>query len=381
MSSEPPSGNRPSGPPSGPLSGRGSQPPGRPSEEQEATRQDWTAQPSGPSGPQQPPGPPAPPSGERGTPGERPGGRPPWWRSKAAIAAAAVVVVAVLAIVFFRQGNGGNGEVVLQSAAADGRDPFTQSSAKGGGSTTPAPVEGGSSANRSIPGSKPGLYAGTRNKASCDVERQIGLLNQDQAKARAFAATAGVETGQLASYLRGLTSLNLRYDTRVTNHGFKDGEVSSFQSVLQTGTAVLVDDRGVPRVRCACGNPLKPPVAVKGNPKAKGDTWPDYRSSDVVVVQPADAVMESFVVYDPATKEWFERPVGTDGEDDRAVGAPKGGVPATPTRPAPAPTPQRTTPPAPTRTYTTPMSPPPPPPVDSPPTPPPAYRPPPLSGN
>ena len=56
-------------------------------------------------------------------------------------------------------------------------------------------------------------------------------------------------------YLRGLTSVVLRADTQVTNHGFRDARVTGFQSVLQAGTAVLVDNRGVPRVRCACGSP------------------------------------------------------------------------------------------------------------------------------
>src|SRR6185436_18143448 len=33
-----------------------------------------------------------------------------------------------------------------------------------------------------------------------------------------------------------------------------------FLAVLRRGTAVLVDDEGVPRVKCYCGNPLLPPV-------------------------------------------------------------------------------------------------------------------------
>ena len=30
--------------------------------------------------------------------------------------------------------------------------------------------------------------------------------------------------------------------------------------VLQAGTAVMVDDRGVPRAKCSCGNPLREPI-------------------------------------------------------------------------------------------------------------------------
>ncbi|MFI9308866.1 DUF6777 domain-containing protein [Streptomyces triculaminicus] len=396
MSSEPPSGKRPTGPPSGPLSGRGSQPPG-PSEEPEATRQDWPSQPSGPSGPQEPPGPPAPPSGGRGTPAERPGGGAPWWRSKAALAAAVAVVViaAALTVFLMRQSGTPAGEVFLQAASADGRDPFTHSSAKGSSAAAaaaPAHPQGTGNGPRTVQGSTPGLYGGTRNVASCDVERQIGYLNQDQSKARAFAGAAGIEAGGLATYLRGLTPLQLRTDTRVTNHGYKDGSVTSFQSVLQAGTAVLVDDRGVPRVRCACGNPLKPPVAVKGTPKAKGDTWPAYRPEDVVVVDPADSVMEVIVVYDPETREWFERPVGTDGEEDRPISAPKGGMTTQPPRPATSPggqqpqqppqppKPQQPTAPHPMPPATTPHTTPPTTPAPQMP-PPPAYGPPPARPN
>ncbi|MFD8993344.1 DUF6777 domain-containing protein [Streptomyces abikoensis] len=397
MSSEPPSANRPSGPPSGPLSGRGSQPPDRPAGEPEQTRPDWSAPrpetPGGPAGPGGPGGPPAPPVGGRGTPGgtpgEGPGGGARWWRSKKALVSlAALVVAAALAVFFLRQGSGGAGEVYLQAASANGRDPFTQSTAKDyGASASSHPVvpagTGGNGGTRSVKGDTRGLYGGSRHNASCDVERQIGYLTQDQAKGRAFAGAAGIEQNGLAAYLRGLTPLQLRADTRVTNHGFKDGSVTSYQSVLQAGTAVLVDDRGMPRVRCACGNPLGPPVAAKGTPTAKGDSWPLYKASDVVAVTPADSVLEYFVVYDPDTGEWFERPVGTDGEDDRSTSAPKGGVTMSPkpnpsqggggqqSPPAPPPPPKsppHTTAPPPTTPYvTTPPGQPPAPPAYGPP--------------
>ena len=57
-------------------------------------------------------------------------------------------------------------------------------------------------------------------------------------------------------HLSRLTPLVLRTDTVVTNHGYIDGAGDAFTSVLQAGTAVLVDDYGVPAVRCYCGNPL-----------------------------------------------------------------------------------------------------------------------------
>src|SRR5207245_1194617 len=102
-----------------------------------------------------------------------------------------------------------------------------------------------------VNGSRPGLYGGTQSVASCDVEKQIKFLVQDTAKGKAFAGALGIRQSQIPSYLRSLTSARLAWDTRVTNHGYKDGAPTSYQAILQAGTAVLVDNRGVPRVRCA----------------------------------------------------------------------------------------------------------------------------------
>lgn len=121
----------------------------------------------------------------------------------------------------------------------------------------------------------------------------------------------------MPAYLRSLTPVQLRMDTRVTNHGYRDGAATSYQAVLQSGTAVLVDDRGVPRVRCACGNPLTPPVALRTMPRQTGDSWPSYRPSNVVVVTPATTVINIFVVYDPERGDWFARHRGDTGEKDR----------------------------------------------------------------
>jgi hypothetical protein len=42
----------------------------------------------------------------------------------------------------------------------------------------------------------------------------------------------------------------LRSDTVVTNHGFANGCSTTIPAVLQAGTAVLVDDKGVPVTKC-----------------------------------------------------------------------------------------------------------------------------------
>ncbi|MFF3638285.1 DUF6777 domain-containing protein [Streptomyces sp. NPDC002250] len=312
MSVGPPSSGRPTGPPSGPL-----------------------------SGPSQPPtGPPPPPPGGGSGPGGG-GGEPhrPWWKSAPRVAAltAAVVAVAVLAVVLTRPGTGSSakgGEVFLQPASQTGPDPFTESTVRKAGTPTSAPSTPSpgtatapstpANAVRGVDGGAPGLYSGVRNSPSCDVEKQISALRADPARNRAYAAAAGVQPSGVPAFLRSLTPVTLRADTRVTNHGYRDGRATGFQAVLQAGTAVLVDGHGVPRARCACGNPLTPPVAQRGAVRLTGDRWPSYRPSDVVVVTPAPAAVKAFVIYDARSGDWFRREPGDDtGSHDEHTEPPK----------------------------------------------------------
>ncbi|MFE6755313.1 DUF6777 domain-containing protein [Streptomyces sp. NPDC057684] len=225
------------------------------------------------------------------------------------------------------------GELFLQPVAATGPDPFTDSTAKT--TETPAPVtrtpqppspSGTASATTQgmhpVDGATPGLYGGTQSVGSCDVEKQVAFLTSDTAKERAFAGVEGISAASVPDFLRGLTPVVLRADTRVTNHGYRSGEATSYQSVLQAGTAVLVDDRGMPRVRCACGNPLKPPVAFKGTPNTQGQQWSGYRPTEVVVVTPAPKVVTSLVIVNVTNNTWIERKVGDDGQHDKRVPPP-----------------------------------------------------------
>ncbi|MEV7885496.1 DUF6777 domain-containing protein [Streptomyces sp. NPDC002817] len=303
MSVEPPSSGRPTGPPSGPL-----------------------------SGPSQPPsGPPSQPPGSSGG-ASSPEPHRPWWRSvpRIALLAGAVAAAVVLGLVLTRpdggSGKSGNGEVFLQAAGKSGPDPFTESTATDSSaapaSASPATESASPNAVRGVDGSAPGLYGGTRNVASCDVERQIKALQADPPVNRAFASVAGVQPSGVPAYLRSLTPVQLRMDTRVTNHGYRDGHATGYQAVLQSGTAVLVDDRGVPRVRCACGNPLTPPVAQQSTPKRTGDTWSSYRPSNVVVVAPSVTVINIFVIYDHDSDDWVARHRGDSAHKDKPTEPP-----------------------------------------------------------
>ncbi|MEU9145607.1 DUF6777 domain-containing protein [Streptomyces sp. NPDC048349] len=240
-----------------------------------------------------------------------------------------------------------NQEVHLQPVASAGPAPFTASSATGESAPVQPPLPNPTGQGiRTVNAATPGLYGGTQRLGSCDVEQQVRSLTADAAKARAFAEASDIEQAKIPEFLRGLTPVVLRADTRVTSHGFRDGAADSFQAVLQAGTAVLVDEHGMPRVRCACGNPLLSPLAPKGSPVHKGDPWNGYQPNQVVVIEPTPHVLNNLVIVNIADNTWIERKRGDDGAQDRtpdvvppydpAEGIPDG--PVTPADPCPSPT-------------------------------------------
>lgn len=241
------------------------------------------------------------------------------------------MLIAGLAIgitLFFTRSSSQSGELFLESATSAGANPFTDSTSTatgtgaGGTTTTAAPTSAGPTPTEgqtvvgTVDGSTPGLYGGTLNEASCDREKQITFLRANPDKVAAFASVLGIATDQVPDYLRGLTPVVLRHDTRVTNHGFVDGTATSFQSVLQAGTAVLVDQHGIPRVRCMCGNPLTPPTAIEGDVRYRGETWPGFALNQTIVIN-NNVDIDIFILVDTLTGGWFDRPTGTDGGLDK----------------------------------------------------------------
>ncbi|MFF2146078.1 DUF6777 domain-containing protein [Kitasatospora sp. NPDC058190] len=258
--------------------------------------------------------------------------------------AATTVAAAVVATVLIVNNQGGGGktetlptanEVALQAPADPGPDPFTPS-VETTPVTPPAPAPATSQAQQpgqaghstspaalhSVQGASNGLYAGTMSKPSCDTERLIGMVSTGDT-GRAWASAAGIDQSAIPSYLRSLTSAYLRVDTRVTNHNYKSGAVTEYQSALQAGTAVLVDAQGVPRVRCSCGNPLKPPVLVS-DAKYVGHPWQGFQPTNLIVVVPAPQAVTEIVLVNVETGGWFARLTGRIEVVDKHVEAPKG---------------------------------------------------------
>jgi hypothetical protein len=243
--------------------------------------------------------------------------------------AAVVVAITIGAGACSRSGGAEATTVRLEPASTAGANPFTTEVAYTAvpRSTAPAAVPtstpAASAGTARVSGVAPGLYGGTQDKGSCDVEQMISFLSDpaNASKAKAWADTEGISVAAIPGFLRSLTPVVLRVDTRVTNHGFSHGKANALQSVLQAGTAVLVDKTGVPRAKCACGNPLLPAVQT-GTPTYTGSRWSGFEPNAVAVVAPGHPV-DSFTLVDTETGENFSRPVGGNGSSDFAA-APRG---------------------------------------------------------
>ncbi|MFF6978420.1 DUF6777 domain-containing protein [Streptomyces sp. NPDC008343] len=109
-------------------------------------------------------------------------------------------------------------------------------------------------------GDTPGLYGGSKQPTLCDVVRLEEFLTDpgNERKAQAWAAALSISAAEIPGYLGRLTPVLLRHDTLVRNHDYKKGKAVPFNALLQTGIAILVDERGLPAVKCSCGNPLRP---------------------------------------------------------------------------------------------------------------------------
>jgi hypothetical protein len=126
-----------------------------------------------------------------------------------------------------------------------------------------------------------GELAQGASTVACDTDKFVKELQARPDAHREWAKVLGLRPDDVPAYVKGLRSTVLTSDTKVTNHGLKDGKAYPRQSVLTAGTAVLVDaspgdgpaasttsssapaptapGAGTIVTRCKCGNPLLPP--------------------------------------------------------------------------------------------------------------------------
>ena len=105
---------------------------------------------------------------------------------------------------------------------------------------------------------------------------------------------------QIPTIVNSLTPVQLRAATAVVDHGFADGQVVDTPAVLAPGTAVFIDARGVPTVKCVSGDPLTAPL-------------PGTVPSTATVINPTAQPIKVNVFVNPATGQSTSSP----GKPDR----------------------------------------------------------------
>ncbi|MEU1477623.1 PASTA domain-containing protein [Streptomyces sp. NPDC005760] len=179
-------------------------------------------------------------------------------------------------------------------------------------------------------GDTPGLYGGSKQPTICDVARLERFLTdpRNHKKAQAWADVLHIGTAGIPEYLDRLTPVLLRHDTLVKNHDYKKEKAVPYNSLLQAGIAILVDEQGLPAVKCSCGNPLRPFEGDTGRISVQFEDgnkkWAGYERDAVVAVKPAPRKLERIALVDvrePA--RGISRPVGTTGEKDSTFNAKK----------------------------------------------------------
>lgn len=100
-----------------------------------------------------------------------------------------------------------------------------------------------------------GTYGGPGSNV-CDKEGMKEFFRAHPDRAAAWARIQGIEVAEIDAFLDGLNTAFLAQNVKLTMYGFKNGQSYGYEAIIKAGTAVLVDELGLPRARCACGNPL-----------------------------------------------------------------------------------------------------------------------------
>ncbi len=233
------------------------------------------------------------------------------WPLIAALLGVVGLIAGAGAVLLTRSSDAGAVEVFAEPAASAGPNPFTPDTTTPNSSTT-APTTTAAPTTTTAPqaptstlstiparsGDQVGLYGGSLDVAVCDKQKLVDFLSRNEPKARAWAKAQGISPTQISQFVASLTPVVLREDIRVTNNGFDEATASPTprQSILERGTAVLVDRLGQPRVRCYCGNPLGAPEPVRQ--KLVGQPWPGLDPGKVTRIVPAANQVTEFIVID-----------------------------------------------------------------------------------
>ena len=173
--------------------------------------------------------------------------------------------------------------VSLEAANSPGSSPWMESTTSPDLPRRLNRVEDTSAADtRTASGDQVGCTASSANLAVLHRDQLVDFLEHNPVQAAAWRTAAQIP--DIRAYASKLSPVVLLRDQRVTNHGFQNGEPTAFDSVLQTGTAVLVDDRGIPRVRCDSGSPLDEPQSDTAE-EFTGTGWQGLKTDSVIKVR------------------------------------------------------------------------------------------------
>lgn len=243
-----------------------------------------------------PPPPPGAPSGGVPTLSGGAGAGKPRWLVPAIVAVVVVALAGIGAFVIFGGSDTAAADIVAESVTDPGADPFMASMAVVEVAEFPSDVQAVIDQNHDeltrtgdvliALGTQPGLYGGSSDESVCDAETLVAFLEDHPDEAAAWAGVQAIAVDDIADYVATLDAVVLTTDTLVINHGFAEGAATPRDAVLQAGTAVMVDDRGVPRVKCSCGNPLLPPDTRSPNLRNVTGAWEGFDADRVAVVDP-----------------------------------------------------------------------------------------------
>lgn len=198
-------------------------------------------------------------------------------------------------------------EVQLEPVSYAGASPFLAPVGQDKVGVTPPAGTGGE-----FTGNTPGLYAET-DMPSCDTQSLVSGLQADTVKSAAWAKATGIEPAGIPKFVNSLTPVVLRSDTAVTNYGFRAGTFAPSQSVLQAGSAVLINSYGEPTVKCFSGNPLAKPASYDVQEVAyAGPQWTSFEPTRCTFIEPTTVVIKKHVFIDYEDQTPHEK----DGKPD-----------------------------------------------------------------
>lgn len=269
-----------------------------------------------------PPGhrPPAPPEPIAPPPEHR----PEWYRRldryrhflganrRSLIVAGVVVALLALAGSFYFSARAAR-TVVLLGPDERGGEPFGPSLVVDGGITPTATLD--PAARRNPVGDQDGLYFDAMSTSSCNRRALDALLKNNHDLAGAWGSALGTTGADAPAYLATLTPVRLRADTRVTAFSYADGEARPYRAILQAGTAVLIDNRGLPTVDCANSSPLAAPTSLT-DPHYAGTAGAGFDPTGVIEIHPAGTVVREFGLVNSGGTAPFRRQPGNDGTHD-----------------------------------------------------------------